>query len=99
MPLFHKGHYAIIAGQFRRALKTQWSDPESERVASATIFGMIVSMGERLKLDNPDFDGRKWAQSCLPEKSYPFANTMRSLADVLYQSTVRGKASEADDAD
>lgn len=75
IPLFHKAHYNILAAQIKKNYKTHASSnmtPYKEQ--NRAIEELAVSLAERLKLDNPQFDPIAFLDHCSPDPElYPFS--------------------------
>jgi len=71
--LFHKGHYEIIAGRFRRALEPYMGLSElSEHSqgqflhARVALVDLALEFAYRLQADNEDFDPLIFLRRCSP---------------------------------
>lgn len=70
--MFHKGHYEVIAGRFRKALEPYMSVDEYETevvkvslmTARAALVELAVSFAIRLQADNSDFDPVLFLNRC-----------------------------------
>lgn len=76
-PLFHRGHYNIIAAQFRDMIaETMGTDSPGENamaiLARVTLAEFCMRLAQRFEQDNPEFDALKFLEQCSPDNdSYP----------------------------
>jgi hypothetical protein len=83
--MFHKGHYEVIAGQFRRELEPILNSHEHHRERtgetsrylhgqSTALVNLALAMARRLQLDNHDFDPVIFLDKCSPDSErYPIS--------------------------
>jgi hypothetical protein len=85
--MFHKGHYEVIAGQFRRELeplfeaadyyrKEPWHTNQLEKTQLQinAVVNLALAMARRLQLDNHDFDPVIFLDKCSPDSErYPIS--------------------------
>lgn len=81
-PIFHQGHYNIIAGQFQKhfehIMREHQHDGAINKVmqlaAVSASTDLIVHFAQRLQKDNPSFDPIKFLDACSPDPDvYPFS--------------------------
>jgi predicted ATP-dependent Lon-type protease len=67
-PLFHQGHYNILAAQIKRNYPTINYTKHKRR----TMEEFAISLAKRLKEDNPNFDPIEFLTKCSPNSElYP----------------------------
>jgi hypothetical protein len=91
--MFHKGHYEVIAGRFRKALEPYMSDEvtNNEAVDTDTIILMsvrsalvvlAVEFAKRLQADNSDFIPEMFLNRCSPNpEKYPLGELWEVASD------------------
>lgn len=71
MPLFHRGHYNILAAQFKKSVHT-CLQPDGIKGSAGVVADLAISLAHRLKEDNPNFDPIKFLESCSSDpENYP----------------------------
>lgn len=72
--LFHRGHYEILAKQFREQLKSYSGDSDIISACRGALIDLALSMAQRFCADNEDFDPVFWLDRCSPDsESYPLS--------------------------
>ena len=68
--LFHRGHYNILAKQFKDNFELIENSPYNSRgeqfTASGACITLLMNITSRLKEDNPRFNPRKFLDACSP---------------------------------
>ena len=76
--MFHKGHYEVIAGRFRKALEPYMSDmayTERDRAVRGALVNLAIDFTTRLQADNSDFIPEMFLNRCSPNpEKYPLGD-------------------------
>jgi hypothetical protein len=67
-PVFHKGHYNILAAQFKDELtKLTGLRSPAKRAGRNAVIELALSLARRLEQDNPEFDALQFLNACSPD--------------------------------
>lgn len=76
VPLFHRGHYNILAKQFREHLKPYMGPEHNQELLAirGAMLLLILGITTRLVEDNPDFNPLAFLDKCSPDPDvYPLS--------------------------
>ena len=85
-PLFHRGHYNVIAAQIKRELAKHDAPrivATQRMYARNALLDLALAMAKRLQADNPEFDPLTWLDQCSPDPvEYPISELWSDYAGV-----------------